>query len=193
MKKPVASSRREKISSGCFDPFNHRLSRDIRNSLAEAFVDALQAADKSYYQRTAGQWLAMNLADACNGYIRDRSRRYDDVFEQIRVYSIDDAKHQVLVSWNHGLFFEVHEQLERIWHKTHGDEYQALQGLIQAAGVYIHLEFDHRPAAEKLAAKSFERIQKYADCLTFIDNLDILLEKLKDLDAAPPPLMSPEI
>ena len=35
MKKHCVSSRREKISTSRFDPFNHRLSRDIRNSLAE--------------------------------------------------------------------------------------------------------------------------------------------------------------
>ena len=188
MKKHCVSSRREKISTSRFDPFNHRLSRDIRNSLAEAFVDALQAADKSCYQRTADQWLAKNLADAYAGYIQDRLKRYGDVLEQIKVNSINDAKRQVLVSWNHGLFFEVHEQLERIWLKTSGDEYQAIKGLIQAAGVYIHLEYDRRPAAEKLAAKSSDRIQKYADCLAFIANLNMLLEKLKNLDSAPPQL-----
>jgi hypothetical protein len=174
-----------------FDPFNHRLSRDIRNSLAEALVDALQAADKSCYQRTAERWLARSLTDACAGYIQDRLQRYDDVFEQVRVNAIDDAKRQVLVSWNLGLFFEVHEQLERIWLKTSGDEYQALKGLIQAAGVYIHLEFDRRPAAEKLAVKSSDRLQKYADCLLFIGNLDMLLENLKDLGSAPPLLKFP--
>jgi hypothetical protein len=175
----------------CFDPFNNRLSRDIRNSLAEAFVDALQAADQSCYQRAAAKWLARNPADAYAAYVHDRLKRYDDVFAQIKISSIADAKRQVLVSWNHGLFFEVHEQLERIWLKTSGDEHQALKGLIQAAGVYVHLEFDRRPAAEKLALKSLERIQKYSDCLPFIRNLDMLLEKLKDLNTAPPPLSYP--
>ena len=174
-----------------FDPFNSRLSRDLRNSLAEAFVDALQAADKSYYQRTADQWLARNLADAYAGYIQDRLKRYDHVLNQIEVDSINDPKQQVLVSWNHGLFFEVHEQLERIWNKSRGDEYQALKGLIQAAGVYIHLEFGRRPAAEKLAAKSSGRIQQYADCLPFIGNLDLLLDKLNNLDPVPPLLTPP--
>jgi hypothetical protein len=190
MKKHIVSLPRKKTSTGRFDPFNHRLSRDIRNSLAEVFVDALRAADQSCYQRTADQWLAKNLADAYAGYIRDRLKRYDDVLEQIKGNSIIDAKRQVLVSWNHGLFFEVHEQLEQIWLETNGDEYQALKGLIQAAGVYIHLEFDHRPAAEKLAAKSSHRIQKYAGSLSFIGNLDMLLDKLNNLDQAPP-LLTP--
>ena len=174
-----------------FDPFNNRLSRDIRNSLAEAYVDALQAADQSCYQRTAAKWLARNLSAAYTAYVQNRLKQYDDVFAQIKISSLDDPKRQVLISWNHGLFFEVHEQLERIWHKTHGDEHQALKGLIQAAGVYVHLEFDRRPAAEKLAVKSLERIQKYSNCLPFIGNLDMLLENLKDLNTAPPPLTYP--
>ena len=188
----MVSSRRDKISTDRFDPFNHRLSRDIRNSLAEAFADALPAADRSCYQRTAHQWLAGSLADAHAAYIQDRLKRYAAVFDQIKANDITDAKRQVVVSWNRGLFFEVHEQLERIWHNAHGDERQALKSLIQAAGVYIHLEFDRRSAAEKLAAKSAKHIQKFADCLTFIRNLDMLLEKLKDLDAAPPLLEYPE-
>ena len=188
MKKKSASSRPKKTATASFDPFNDRLSRDIRNTLAETFVDALLQLDKSGYQRTAEQWLAGNLDDEYTGYIQDRIKRYDRTFNQIKENRIKDAKLQALIIWNHGLFFEVHEHLEWIWQKTAGDEYQALKGLIQAAGVYIHLEFNHREAAEKLAIKSSDRIQKYADCLTFIANLNMLLDKLKNLDPAPPQL-----
>ena len=65
--------------------------------------------------------------------------------------------------------------------------------MIQAAGVYIHLKYDNRAAAERLAIKSSIRIRKYADCLTFIANLNMLLEKLKNLDSAPPQLMNPTL
>ncbi len=137
--------------------------------------------------------IAKNLDDEFTGYIQDRIKRYDRTFNQIKENRIKDAKLQALIIWNHGLFFEVHEHLERIWQKTAGDEYQALKGLIQAAGVYVHLKFDHRAAAEKLATKSSDRIQKYADCLTFIANLKLLLDKLKTLDPVPPLLTNPKL
>jgi len=186
MKKQPAPLRFEKTCAARFDPFNSRLSRDIRNTLAESFVDALLQLDDAIYRLAAEQWLAGNLDDESTGYIHDRLKRYDRTFNQIREYRIKDAKLQALIIWNHGLFFEVHEHLERIWQTTTGDEYQALKGLIQAAGVYIHLEFSHRAAAEKLAIKSSNRIQKYADCLTFIANLNLLLDKLNNLDPVPP-------
>lgn len=193
MKKQSVSSRPQKKSCARFDPFNNRLARDIRNTLSAAFVDAMLQVDKSRYQRTAEQWLARNLDDVYAGYIKDRLKRYGHVFDQIKLNRINDAKLRALIIWNHGLFFEVHEHLERIWQKTTGDEYQALKGLIQAAGVYIHLKFNHRPAAERLAIKSSDRIQKYSDCLTFIANLNLLLEKLKNLDIIPPQLKNPQI
>jgi hypothetical protein len=193
MKKQSASLQPGKSSAARFDPFSNRLSRDIRNSLAESYVDALLPLDESIYQRAAEQWLAKNLDDEFTGYIQDRIKRYDRTFNQIQENRIKDAKLQALIIWNHGLFFEVHEHLERIWQKTAGDEYQALKGLIQAAGVYVHLKFDHRAAAEKLATKSSDRILKYADCLTFIANLKLLLDRLESLDSVPPLLTNPEL
>ena len=193
MEKQSPSSHAGKSSSARFDPFNSRLARDIRNTLAETFVDALRQGDKSGYQLAAEQWRVKNLDAEYSTYIQDRLIRYDRAFNQIEKNCIKDAKLQALILWNHELFFEVHEHLERIWQKTAGDQYQALKGLIQAAGVYIHLEYNHRAAAEKLAVKSSDRIQKYADCLTFIANLNMLLEKVKNLDSAPPQLMNPPL
>jgi hypothetical protein len=193
MKKQPAPLRLEKTCAARFDPFNSRLSRDIRNTLAESFVNALLQLDDSIYRRAAAQWLAGSLDDESTGYIHDRLKRYDCTFNQIKENRIKDAKLQALIIWNHGLFFEVHEHLERIWQTTTGDEYQALKGLIQAAGVYIHLNFSHRAPAKKLAIKSSDRIQKYADCLTFIANLNLLLDKLNNLDPAPPLLTNPEL
>jgi len=191
MKTQSISSRSKNTSSVRFDPFSSRLARDIRNTLSEAFVDALLQEDKLCYQSTAEQWLARNLDDEYAGYIQDRLTRYDHAFDLVQVNRIKDAKLQTLIIWNHGLFFEVHEHLERIWHLATGDEYQALKGLIQAAGVYIHLIANHRSAAERLAIKSLARIQQYADQLGFIANLDVLLNKLTNMDSVPPQLKSP--
>lgn len=191
MKKKPASTHKRQSFPAVFDPFNNRLARDIRNTLSEAFVEALMALDKSEYQNIAQKWLAGNLDDVYAGYILDRLKRYAQVFEKININGINDAKIRMLVIWNHGLFFEVHDHLERLWQQTSGDERQALKGLIQAAGVYIHLKFNHRQAAERLAIKSSDRIQKYADCLSFIDDLNLLIDKLQNLDIVPPLLKNP--
>jgi hypothetical protein len=172
-----------------FDPFNSRLARDIRNTLAKSYVDALAQRDETVYRREAEQWLAKNLDAESIAYIQDRIKHYERTFNLIKEKHINDAKLQALIIWNHGLFFEVHEHLERIWQQTAGDAYQAFKGLIQAAGVYVHLEYDHGAAAEKLAAKSSERLLKYQDCLPFIANLNLLLDKLKTLDPVPPLLI----
>ncbi|CAB1075781.1 hypothetical protein D1AOALGA4SA_3592 [Olavius algarvensis Delta 1 endosymbiont] len=193
MKKPPASLRLPKSSAAVFDPFNNRLSRDIRNTLAATYVEALQKSDPSKYQHRAELWLAKKLKRDHAGYIQDRLKRYDRAFNQIVENCIQDAKLQALIIWNHQLFFEVHELLERVWQQTAGNEFQALKGLIQAAGVYVHLEYNHQAAAEKLAAKSSDRIRKYGADLNFIANLDTLLDKLKTPEAAPPLLTNPEL
>jgi hypothetical protein len=186
MKKKLAAPHKRKSSPVIFDPFNNRLARDIRNTLSEAFVSALIKLDESEYRNTARKWFAGNLDDVYADYIQDRLGRYTQVFDNIKAKRINDAKIQALVIWNQGLFFEVHEHLERLWQQTSGDESQALQGLIQAAGVYIHLQFKHRQAAERLAIKASTRIQKFADCLPYIENLNLLLDKLQKLDGVPP-------
>ena len=76
---------------------------------------------------------------------------YDLVFERIQQEHIDDARVQAVILWNDGLFFEVHDILEDIWHKKPGDERQAIQGLIKAAGAYVHLDNDRLNSAEQLA------------------------------------------
>ena len=188
MKENPAPTPKRQASPAVFDPFNNRLARDIRNTLSEAFVDALTAMDPSEYRNIAQKWLAGNLDDGYAVHIKDRLERYAQAIEEIDAGGINDAKIRTLVIWNHGLFFEVHDHLERIWQSTSGDERQALKGLIQAAGVYIHLEYNHRRAAERLAIKSADRIQKYAACLSFIENLNLLIHKLRALEIVPPRL-----
>lgn len=191
MKKKTASTSKRKSSPAVFDPFNNRLARDIRNTLSDAFVEAVMKSDKSDYQNIARKWLAGNLDAIYADYIENRLERYEQVFEKIISNGIDDAKIQMLVFWNQGLFFEVHDHLERLWQQNTGDERQAIKGLIQAAGVYVHLQFNRRQAAEKLAAKAMNRILKFAECLSFIDNLNLLVNKLQNLDIAPPLLNNP--
>ena len=167
------------------------MSRDIRNTLSEAFADALARMEPSEYRAAAEKWLAEKLAARYVNYIQDRLHRYDLVLEKIIASRLDDAMLQSLVLWNNGLFFEFHDHLERIWQKTTGDEHQALKGLIQAAGVYIHMEHNRQDAAKNLSIKSLNLIRRYSHCLAFITNLDVLTKKLENLDPVSPTLENP--
>jgi len=181
------------MASGKFDPFTERLSRDIRNTLSEAFSDALSRMEPSAYRDEAHIWLAKNPPEIYLEYIQNRLQGYDQVFKQIKANQLLDPLLQGLVIWNHRLFFEFHDHLEGIWKLAAGDERQALKGLIKAAGVYIHAEFNHQQAVESLSVKSRDLIRQYSHCLTFITNLDILAQKLKTLDPVAPRLENPAL
>lgn len=179
--------------SGRFDPFSDRLARDIRNTLSEAFVAALTRKQRSVYQKTAATWLNKNLAQPYVRYIHDRLQRYGHIFKQINDNQLNDVRLQTLLIWNKGLFFEVHDHLETIWARTSGDEHQALKGLIKASGVFIHMEHGHQDAVERLSLKSSKLLRQYSHCLTFITNLNVLIETLAQQNPKPPRLENPAI
>jgi hypothetical protein len=80
------------------------LSRDIRNTLSGAFINALSRKEPSDYQAAAEKWLAEKPAAGYINYIQDRLHRYDHVLEKIIASRLDDALLQSLVLWNNGLF-----------------------------------------------------------------------------------------
>ena len=178
---------------GKFDPFSDRLARDIRNTLSEAFVAALARKKQSVYQKTAEIWLNKNLLQTYVRYIHDRLQRYGHIFTQINEYQLNDVWLQTLLIWNKELFFEVHDHLETIWARTSGDEHQALKGLIKASGVFIHMEHGHQDAVERLSLKSSKLLRQYSHCLTFITNLNVLIETLAQQNPKPPRLKNPAI
>ena len=188
MQDKTISDTSESASPKTFDPFNDRLSRDVRNSLSEAFVVSLEQRTRNAYLELSRSWFEKGLPDACREYIHDRISRYDLAFQQILLKQINDARIRALILWNHGLFFEVHDILESIWHKTKGDEHRAIKGLIKAAGVYVHREYNRTGSAQRLAAKSVDLLNTYAGILGFITNLNVLIEALNTSDPLPPVL-----
>ena len=104
MKRPATSTSDKNLPGGKFDPFNNRLSRDIRNTLSESFMTALSRMESSAYRDEADIWRAKNPSDIYLEYIQDRLQRYDRVLEQIRANHLDDPLLQSLVIWNNGLF-----------------------------------------------------------------------------------------
>ncbi len=188
MQNKNLSDKKQKPAPAKFDPFNNRLSRDIRNSLTDAFMTSLKQKDAGCYLDQSQKWLNRELAPVYIDYLQDRVQRYDRVFQQIQQKQIDDARIQAVILWNDGLFFEVHDILEDIWHKKQGDERQAIQGLIRAAGVYVHLESDRLNSAERMALKSVRLLEQYEKELAFISNLKILISALETGDPVPPTL-----
>ena len=193
MKSPNTNTSDGKKPGGKFDPWTNRLSRDIRNSLSEAFIEGLSRMEPSVYHSEADIWRSKNPADIYLEYIRDRLQRFDRVIEQIKASRLDEPLLQSLVIWNNRLFFEFHEHLEGLWMQATGDERQALKGMIKAAGVYAHHEYNHQPAVKSLSAKAYDLLRQYSHRLEFVENLDVLTQKLKALDPDPPRLENPAL
>jgi hypothetical protein len=58
-----------------------------------------------------------------------------------------------------GLFFEVHELLEPVWLRAEGAERSALQGLIQVAVAFHHVENENAPGAASLLDEGLSKLR----------------------------------
>lgn len=169
-----------------FNPFEDRLSRDIRNDLSESIMQVL--ADRSLEPacEAAARYRALDLPAAHARYIDQRLERYGEALSCI---SADhDLLHQAAVLWDLGLFFEVHEILEPAWIEATGDRKRLLQALIRAAGVYINLELGYLQRAGKIAAKTLPVLRQLQDDLAPALEADKLIEALETLAESPPRL-----
>jgi hypothetical protein len=169
-----------------FDPFNNRRSRDLRNTLSEQFTEVVLRNDPQAFRLFCARWEAVDLGGVYREYLVNRLERYRSAFEQFERDDIWAPLRQSMVLWNVGLYFEVHELLENIWHTTAEPLRSALKGLIQAAGVYIHFLWGHQNAAERLARKAHRHISENRAGAGFIANLDELIDHLERVDPQPP-------
>jgi hypothetical protein len=169
-----------------FDPYNDRLARDIRNRLSSAFIGELSGDGDVSLSAMADDWLVKVTDPIYQRYIQDRLAFYWRAIDRIRADRIIDPRFQAIHLWNLGLFFEMHELLETIWHETSGPEHSALKGWIQAAGVYVHFQRGQKDAARSLAQRAARHLRENRVCLEFIANLGQLIEALADpTDVAP--------
>lgn len=171
-----------------FDPFTDRAARDIRNRLSTAFIQALRENDAGRIEQIAEKCIADQPLEIYHGYIRRRLDRYRQVMRHFRQSAVKDPLDQVTVLWNTELFFEVHELLEETWQTTCDPLKQALKGLIQAAGVYIHLEHGHHRAARGLARRALLHLSRAGFAVNGFVDLKVLMEELGHLDRKPPRL-----
>jgi hypothetical protein len=181
----------EPLIQARFDPFNDRRSRDLRNTLSEQIVDVVLRNDVQAFRLLCEHWEAVGLEGIYRDYLEDRLKRYRRAFEQLEQDDVRAPLRQALVLWNVGLYFEVHEILETIWHPAEEPLRSAIKGLIQAAGMYIHLLCGHQSAAEKLAQKAHKHLSANREGAAFIANLNDLLNHLAHVDPEPPVLYWP--
>ena len=176
------------LSSGrSFDPFRDRVSRDIRNTLSEAFVAAWQGG-RADYESCAAELRRRHVQPAYRTYIDRRLADYHRAVEDRRKRENPDLMEDMIVLWNGKLFFEVHELLESHWHLARGEKREVLKTLIQAAAVFVHREAGRRAAADKMGRRVSGQLDALRGHLGAIRNLEVLCEALVR-PAGPPPIL----
>jgi hypothetical protein len=171
-----------------FEPFQDRLSRDIRNELSAALPLALARNDLAPVRAVAERYLRQGLAAPYVAYIEARLAGYAEALAIITRTGAKDALAKALVLWDLGLFFEVHEILEQVWHGAQGTEKELLQAMIRAAGFYIKGEYGYFEAGARMAGRAVAALEKNRQACAGFD-LDRLLESLRNLDPVPPKLL----
>jgi len=170
-----------------FDPFQDRLSRDIRNDLSSSLGMVMQEKKMKAPLAVAERYLKQDLAPCYREYIRSRLSRYEAFLKELR-QGPGDIISQALILWDLRLFFEVHEVLEQAWMKAVGEEKKVLQAMIRAAGVYIKIESGYPDSAEKIARRALPVLEGHKKIIAPYFNPERLLRCLRDL-ALPPPLL----
>jgi len=171
-----------------FEPFQDRLSRDIRNDLAATMIEMLNRFDLEPAQAVAERYLHREIAPWYQEYIKDRLARYRSALEVIRTGPADPFW-RALVLWDLRLFFEVHEVLEHEWYGAEGTEKKVLQAMIRAAGAYIKLRYGYRDAAQKMADRALPVLIEQKELLGRYFDPNKLLQALREL-TDPPLLLS---
>lgn len=87
----------------------------------------------------------------------------------------DERFHRGIAEFNAHRFFEAHDVLEELWHEYREDDRRFLQGLIQLAVGYYHLENWNYHGCRSLLRKAVEKLLPYAPA-----HQGILVENLVD-------------
>jgi hypothetical protein len=172
------------MKTATFNPFEDRLSRDIRNDLSESILEVLSSGSIAPAQAVAEAYKARGIDQVYQNYIEDRIARYASSLTRVSPQSSILRTGAVL--WDNGLYFEVHEVLEPPWMSATGDDKLLLQAMIRAAGVYINLELGYHDRAAKISTKALPVLRRFRDILQRDLNADALVEALEKLSAEPP-------
>lgn len=167
-----------------FNPFEDRLSRDIRNDLSESVIEVLSLRSMAPAVVVAESYYAQGVEKVYRQYIETRLIRFQKVLDELP----RDATllKMAALLWDSDLYFEVHEVLEPEWMSATGDDKLLLQALIRAAGVYLNLELGYHERAAKIATKALPILRQFIHELREDLNADALVESLERLSATPP-------
>lgn len=172
-----------------FDPFEDRLSRDIRNGLSKALMNAIAEHKPERVEAAAEQFSLRSAAPIYREYINERLVHYRLSLEEIDGLPGKGVWEVMQILWNHRLFFEVHELVEEAWMVAQGEEKLVLQAMVRAAGVYVKLAQGNEVGARLMAEKAVAVLSRHRAALPGGFPVDSLVAKLKALD--PEPLIFP--
>jgi uncharacterized protein len=171
-----------------FNPFEDRLSRDLRNKLSDGLAVAVETGNNIKLAAIIAEYRQQPLAECYRKYLEDRNSRYEKALATIAA-DITDPIHRSLILWDLGLFFEVHEILEHAWYTAAGPMKLTLQALVRAAGVYIKREYGYYASAARIAEKAVPVLANNRELLTRHFNPEKLIKALLDPDSLPPILL----
>ena len=153
-----------------FDPFEKRISRDIRNQLCNFFLQALEDGETRLFFHRA-QALKGQAPDGDHlEFIENRIRRCTEVFAALGIKEPGQPVHSDGVAiafrlWSRDLFFECHEWLEGLWRRAQGNEKKAIQALIRSVGASVLWEAGRIGPAQSSALKALDLIREFEDFL----------------------------
>lgn len=177
-----------------FDPFENRLSRDIRNTLGHCFVKAIQAKDQSLFHTESSQYQSGKTQAHIKTYINNRTTLLKKVFDQMTACNLQPDNDFFLIAcilWNFELFFEFHEWLEIKWTAARGNYKKALQAMILAAIAYEQVAYDRKFSAKKVALKAIGLFNQYKDLIPKPFDANLFIVKLAALDPVAPKFRIP--
>ena len=162
-----------------FNPFEDRLSRDIRNDLSETFAAAAEEGNPAKLKAILENYRNQSLPPAYLEYIEKRSVLYAKALLALSRLGPEPLA-RATVLWDNGLFFEMHEILEHAWYGAEGDYREILQALIRAAGVYIKKEYGFLETADRISAKALPILRANREYLGRFMRIDSLIESLAE-------------
>ncbi len=80
-------------------------------------------------------------------------------------------------------FFEAHEVLEDLWHRTHDKDRKFYQGLIQLAAALVHFQRENLAGTQKLFKTASRYLEPYAPQYKDLDLEKILRDFRKFIEA----------
>lgn len=161
-----------------FDPFEKRISREIRNALSDHFLDLLTKSNQAEFDLNT-EALKKKAPDADHTqYINDRLQSYREICRSCAGAGPFEIARLL---WDNRLFFECHEWLEPLWLDADGTAKKAVQGIIRAAGAHVLGDAGRKAGSRSSAQKALAQIRDYRANIPEPFDPDELIRDLEQL------------